>query len=91
MRTGWIQDDKGLWYYMSDTQGSSYGAMVKGWIFSAGKWYYLSPVTGSMMTGWQEVEGNWYLLAGDGSLYVNTTTPDGYPVDANGVWLRETP
>lgn len=91
MRTGWIQDDKGLWYYMSDTQGSSYGAMVKGWIFSAGKWYYLSPVTGSMMTGWQEVEGNWYLLAGDGSLYVNTTTPDGFPVDANGVWLRETP
>ena len=91
MRTGWIQDDKGLWYYMSDTQGSSYGAMVKGWIFSAGKWYYLSPVTGSMMTGWQEVEGKWYLLAGDGSLYVNTTTPDGYPVDANGVWLRETP
>lgn len=91
MRTGWIQDDKGLWYYMSDTQGSSYGAMVKGWIFSAGKWYYLSPVTGSMMTGWQEVEGKWYLLAGDGSLYVNTTTPDGFPVDANGVWLRETP
>ena len=91
MRTGWIQDDKGLWYYMSDTQGSSYGAMVKGWIFSAGKWYYLSPVTGSMMTGWQEIEGKWYLLAGDGSLYVNTTTPDGYPVDANGVWLRETP
>ena len=91
MRTGWIQDDKGLWYYMSDAQGSSYGAMVKGWIFSAGKWYYLSPVTGSMMTGWQEVEGKWYLLAGDGSLYVNTTTPDGFPVDANGVWLRETP
>ena len=91
MRSGWIQDEKGIWYFMSDTQDSSYGAMVRGWIMTGGKWYYLSPVNGSMLTGWQEIEGKWYLLAGDGSLYVNTTTPDGFPVDSNGAWIRETP
>jgi glucan-binding YG repeat protein len=26
-----------------------------------------------------------------GSLYINEMTPDGYQVDENGAWTRETP
>ena len=46
-----------------------------------------------MYTGWHQIEGKWYYFrenAGGpaGSLVVNGTTPDGYTVDANGVWVQ---
>ena len=39
-----------------------------------------------MATGWIKVGGLDYCLAPDGALYVNCTTPDGYNVNADGVW-----
>lgn len=39
--------------------------------------------------GWKEIDGNWYCFAEDGYLLVNTTTPDGYQVDENGVWVKD--
>ena len=51
-----------------------------------------------MLTDWQELGDGWYFLnpvsqPGHpyGSLYVGEITPDGYPVDENGRWIRETP
>ena len=40
-----------------------------------GKWYYFAPA--NMPDGRPE-----------GSLYTNTTTPDGYKVDVNGEWIQ---
>ena len=37
---------------------------------------------------WIETSGLWYYVDANGSLFVNGTTPDGYRVDANGVWIR---
>ena len=40
------------------------------------------------MYGRQGAEGNWYYLGPDGVMLTNTTTPDGYRVGADGVWIQ---
>jgi len=79
MATGWVKD-KGSWYYLKDS-----GAMATGWIKDKGSWYYLKD-SGAMATGWIKDNGKWYYLASSGNMLSNTRTPDGYYVDANGVW-----
>lgn len=74
---------KGKWYYMD----LGTGIMHKGWTQVDGKWYYLDPVNGDMKTGWWQVDGKWYYMGGDGAMYSNTTTPDGYYVDTSGAWI----
>ncbi|WP_432630404.1 hypothetical protein [Brotaphodocola sp.] len=44
-----------------------------------------------MYTGWHEIGGKWYYFHTEsdgtrGRLLTSTTTPDGYQVDADGVW-----
>ena len=80
MQTGWVQD-KGIWYYLNDS-----GAMQTGWVQDKGTWYYLNG-SGAMQTGWFEVNGKWYYANRSGALLTNTTTPDGYKVNANGEWV----
>ncbi len=77
MQTGWVKDN-GTWYYLDGS-----GAMQKGWKYVGGHWYYLDGA-GAMQTGWKYVSGHWYYLNASGALLVNTTTPDGYTVNANG-------
>lgn len=79
MQTGWVKDN-GSWYYL----GSS-GAMQTGWV-KDGSWYYLQD-SGAMKTGWFTVSGKWYYAYSSGALAINTTTPDGYRVNANGEWI----
>ena len=99
MTTGWFQSGDGRWYYFSEANDSTRGQMMEGWHFSQpdGKWYYLNKVTGYMLTGWQEVDDKWYYLTPvelksaaqpHGSLFVNTQTPDGHPVNSNGEWIN---
>ena len=80
MQTGWVKDS-GNWYYL----GSS-GAMKTGWVKDNGSWYYLDS-SGAMKTGWFAVSGKWYYAYSSGALAINTTTPDGYRVNANGEWV----
>lgn len=37
--------------------------------------------------GWQWIDGKCYYFDGNGYMLSNTTTPDGYTVDASGAWL----
>ncbi len=80
------------WYYFD-----AEGYMVTGWHQDGGNMYYLHPTAdgtrGYMYTGWKQIDNNWYYfnpMAGGpmGALLVNTTTPDGYQVDANGAWIQ---
>ncbi len=81
---------KSYWYYFLDS-----GYMTTGWIEVNGSKYYLFPNSdgwkGRMLTGWQWIDGNCYYLdpqgQNEGALYRNTTTPDGYAVDAEGRWV----
>ena len=79
MQTGWVKD--GSWYYLDGS-----GAMNTGWLKDNGSWYYLQD-SGSMKTGWMKVSGKWYYAYSSGALAINTTTPDGYRVNANGEWV----
>ena len=79
MQTGWVKD--GSWYYLDSS-----GAMKTGWVKDNGSWYYLDS-SGAMKTGWFTVSGKWYYAYSSGALAINTTTPDGYRVNANGEWV----
>ena len=47
---------------------------------------------GSYLTNqwYQNTDGKWYYLGADGYMLTSTTTPDGYQVDNNGVWIQPT-
>ena len=81
MQTGWIKEN-GTWYYLNKS-----GAMQTGWVKENGTWYYLNQ-SGSMETGWFTVSDKWYYANESGALAINTTTPDGYTVNADGEWVE---
>ncbi len=91
----WLQTDNSLGYaanQWADLNGTWYlfdasGYMVTGWASVDGKWYYLR-ADGSMASGWVESGGQYYYLGSDGVMLTSTTTPDGYVVDASGVWVH---
>lgn len=75
--------------YCFDVQGN----MVTGWVHTPeGKWYFFENAKtikeGTMVTGWKEVQGEWYFFASDGGMLTNSITPDGYLVGADGRMLR---
>ena len=80
MKTGWFKD-KGLWYYLKPEDG----VMATGLLDVDGTRYYLN-ASGAMQTGWKQLDSKWYYFQADGSLLRNSTTPDGYKVNAEGVW-----
>ncbi|MCD8083252.1 MAG: serine hydrolase [Clostridiales bacterium] len=64
--------------------------MATGWRnFTNGAWYYFSTENGQAVTSsWIHDGGCWYYLGEDGVLLTNTTTPDGYQVDENGILIE---
>lgn len=78
---GWVQEN-GQWKYkMGDGTYKN-----NGWLADQGKWYYLGQ-DGVMYAGRWIQEGEWwYYLGADGAMMTDTVTPDGYRVNASGVW-----
>ena len=78
---GWVQEN-GQWKYkMGDGTFKN-----NGWLADQGKWYYLGQ-DGVMYAGRWIQEGEWwYYLGADGAMMTDTVTPDGYRVNASGVW-----
>lgn len=58
------------------------------WYQIGGIWYFFRPSGGLAKSRWIETGGKWYYVDGNGSLFTNRTTPDGYRVDADGVWIQ---
>lgn len=51
--------------------------------------WYFDPKDCFMVTGWKEIDGKWYYFdTDDGHLLRDTRTPDGYQVDADGVYEK---
>ncbi|WP_313183329.1 CehA/McbA family metallohydrolase [Lacrimispora sp.] len=74
MVTGWYLDADGSWYYMSENHDGTFGAMVTGWRWINGKCYCFNP----------DILAAQYKY---GAMLKNTTTTDGYAVNANGEWI----
>lgn len=101
---GWKQDQNGWYYVQSDgtraasrwltLDGQDYwfdsnAYMALGWRrFDNGAWYYFRSSGAMARNYWAESNGEWFYLGSDGVMMTNTTTPDGYQVDENGVWVR---
>ena len=101
---GWKQDQNGWYYVQSNgtraaTQwltldGQDYwfdanAYMAHGWReFDNGAWYYFRSSGAMAKNYWAESNGKWFYLGSDGVMMTNTTTPDGYKVDGNGVWVQ---
>lgn len=82
--SGWSQGPDGYWRYYK-----SGGVACKNeWLDDAGKRYHFDS-SGKMQTGWQQISGYWYYFDKSGALYVNTVSPDGYRVNAEGKWIDE--
>lgn len=78
LKTGWYTDETGARYYLNEETGSYYGAMSTGWKFINGNWYYFVPYT-LIRSG---------VSMNMGSMLMNGMTPDGFKVDANGIWIQ---
>lgn len=89
LQNGWFLDQTdGKWYYLDEQ-----GVMTYGWKYIGDTWYFFNPVHdgtfGSMAAdGWRWIDGYCYLFDKDGKLYVNTVTPDGFTVNADGQWME---
>ena len=79
--TSWRQIN-GVWYFFNAS-----GAMVTGWVQSGNDWYYMNQ-SGAMATGWVQSGNDWYYMSSSGAMLSNTTTADGYRLDASGRWVK---
>ena len=78
----------GSWYWLDPVTGRM---AADEWIFDQDNWYYLG-ADGRMVTGWQQYKEVYYYLSEDGDRYYGRmlraqTTPDGYYVNEDGVWV----
>ncbi len=64
------------------------GWMAKDWNLIDGVWYYFSESGAMAASQWIQTGGYWYYVDANGSLFTGGTTPDGYKVDDNGVWIQ---
>ncbi|GAA0180097.1 hypothetical protein SH2C18_28490 [Clostridium sediminicola] len=83
LKNSWAQDSQKNWYFL----GSDGVMKTNSWAQdSAKKWYFLD-AKGIMVTNqWINYNGKSYYLSKNGSMAVNTTTPDGYKVLSDGSW-----
>lgn len=64
--------------------------MATGWRqFVGGIWYYFKNDGSLAKSQWvQNSQGQWFYVGTNGEMLKNTTTPDGFYVNASGVWVQ---
>ena len=77
----WLKDNTGWWYCNADRSYTT-----NGWQYIDNLWYCFDE-NGYMKTGWILYKDAWYYCGESGAMLVNTTTPDGYYVNGDGVCL----
>ena len=73
------------WYWFGGS-----GAMAQNrWLTLAdGKTYHFTSSGAMSSNRWIQSDGKWYYVGSDGAMLTNTVTPDGYRVNADGVWVQ---
>lgn len=80
----WNALDGGRWSYTTES-----GSLATGWYYVGDKWYYSGEDGIMYASAWipsMTESGVYYYVGADGAMLTNTTTPDGYQVDAEGKW-----
>ncbi len=78
----WMETASGIWYQNSDGTWPS-----SCWQQIDGNWYFFNS-HGYRQTGWILWNNQYYYCDSEGKMLSDTITPDGYPVNANGVWQK---
>ncbi|WP_418579720.1 serine hydrolase [Hungatella sp.] len=79
----WMTIDGADYWFDSDC------VMATGWRhYSNDAWYYFKSSGAMASSCWVETDGQWFYLGADGVMMKNTVTPDGYTLDASGVWVQ---
>ena len=63
----------------------------EGWEQDSNGWWWRNADGTYPVNQWKEINGNYYYFGTDGYMLANTTTPDGYQVDASGAWDGKEP
>jgi len=81
-----------LSYYFSGNGGAAPATTPSAstWKQDAKGWWVEKPDGSYMVNEWYQSPSNglWYYMGADGYMLTNTTTPDGYQVNADGVWVQ---
>lgn len=88
MLTGLRKIGEKYYYFMQDPVNE--GKLLVGWTLWNGAWYYGSEnneTIGEVHFGWLKIRDKWYFFGTDGVMLMNTRTPDGYYVGADGAWI----
>ena len=99
-RTWGGKNDKGYPDFMMYDQGAE--TVLKGgtqqtatptaqkneWRSDAKGWWVVRPDGSYLVNEWFDDNGKWYYMGADGYMLTNTTTPDGYTVNADGLWVH---
>lgn len=75
--------DGGSWFYLNENGTLALSQFVSG---DDGSLYYVNADGQMVENQWINIGGIYYYAGNGGAILKNTTTPDGYYVDANGVW-----
>jgi len=79
-------------YYFSGNGGAAQAttSSVPTWKQDAKGWWVERPDGSYLVNEWFQSpsSGLWYYMGADGYMLTNTTTPDGYTVDADGIWVQ---
>ena len=57
------------------------------WKQEGSTWKYQNDDGSYVTNNWQWIDGKSYCFDSNGNMYANTTTPDGYTVNADGQWV----
>lgn len=79
----WQLDSVGWWYQTDD------GGYLRDtfWTDEYGNTYYFTG-KGYMVTGWKQIQTEWYYFDASGALQKDTIIDGMYYVDATGVWVE---
>ena len=80
--TGWKEVGSD-WYYFDPSGYAKQGQWVQN---DKKEWYYLEDNCVMAKSEWKWIKSNCYCFDGNGKLYENCYTPDGYWVDEDGAW-----
>lgn len=71
------------------TSGTAAEAATEGWQHDSTGWWWRNADGSYPVNQWKEVGGKYYYFGADGYMLADTTTPDGYYVDASGAWVQD--
>ena len=64
--------------------GMAFSSFAGTWMKDTNGWWYSNDDGTYPNSGWTPIDGAFYYFQSNGYILTNTTTPDGYTVDANG-------